>query len=61
MNKQFGSFLRGLRLARNLGLRAFARVVDLQPSNYCNIENGVIAPPSGETLERIPSLGGNAG
>jgi transcriptional regulator with XRE-family HTH domain len=49
----FGEFIREKRLALGLSLRTFAREVGMQPSNYCNVENGVLPPPSAEGVERI--------
>jgi len=49
----FGEFVRELRLARGMSIRTFAREVGLQPSNYCNMENGVLAPPPADGVERI--------
>jgi transcriptional regulator with XRE-family HTH domain len=53
MKRTFGEFLKDKRLALDLSLREFARKIDMQPSNYCNIESDVLSPPGGETLERI--------
>src|SRR5438552_17227056 len=53
MENKFGHFLKARRLALDLGLREFARQVGLQPSNYCNVEAGVLPPPPREALERI--------
>src|SRR5262245_66128125 len=53
----FGEFLRAQRLRAGLGLRAFAEVAGLQPSNLSNIEHGRIAPPQDKaTLEEFASL-----
>jgi transcriptional regulator with XRE-family HTH domain len=53
MKPTFGEFLKAKRLALDLSLREFAKKVGMQPSNYCNVEAGVLPPPRGETLERI--------
>ncbi len=51
--KTFGDFIKGKRLALDLSLREFAGRVEMQPSNYCNVEAGVLPPPPAEGLERI--------
>ena len=53
MPKTFGQFLKDKRLALDLSLREFARRVGMQPSNYCNVEAGVLPPPPAETLEKL--------
>jgi transcriptional regulator with XRE-family HTH domain len=42
----FSDFLRKKRLEKGLGLREFARLVKMQPSNYCNVESGSLPPPA---------------
>lgn len=51
--KTFGDFIKSKRLALDLSLREFASEIGMQPSNYCNVEAGVLGPPRGEQLERI--------
>ncbi|MEW6009570.1 MAG: helix-turn-helix transcriptional regulator [Candidatus Omnitrophota bacterium] len=52
--EHFGEYLRKLRLERRIGLRSFAKVLGIQPSNLCNIEIGQLnAPRSPELLHRI--------
>ena len=53
MPTAFGHFLKEKRLALDLSLREFARRVDMQPSNYCNVEADVLPPPPAETLDRL--------
>jgi transcriptional regulator with XRE-family HTH domain len=56
MKKTFGGFLKERRLALDLSLREFAAKIGMQPSNYCNVEAGVLDPPPAETLERITKV-----
>jgi Predicted transcriptional regulators len=53
MATTFGQFLKEKRLALDLSLREFARQVGMQPSNYCNVEADVLAPPPPESLEKL--------
>ena len=53
MNESSGEFVRRKRLALGVSMRAFARQVGMQPSNYCNVENGVLPPPPAEGVGRI--------
>jgi transcriptional regulator with XRE-family HTH domain len=53
MPTTFAKFLKEKRLALDLSLREFARRVGMQPSNYCNVEADVLAPPPAETLEKL--------
>ena len=52
----FEKFLRKKRLQRKLGLREFARLIGLQPSNYCSIESGSLPAPSENKLRRISEI-----
>src|SRR5437868_5219945 len=42
----FGPLLRDLRLKANLGLRRFAELIGIKPSNLSDIENGRRHPPA---------------
>lgn len=52
-NLTFDRFLREKRLGKNLGLREFARLIGMQPSNYCSIEAGSLPAPPEDKLRRI--------
>lgn len=56
MKNAFGEFVREKRLALGLSMRSFAREVGMQPSNYCNIENGVLPPPSEDGVKKIAAV-----
>ena len=53
--QSFGQLLKKLRIEKaNIGLRRFADLVDLQPSNLSNIEQDKIPPPANKkTLDCI--------
>jgi transcriptional regulator with XRE-family HTH domain len=55
MGLNFGQLLKKIRIEEaNIGLRSFAELVELQPSNLSNMERGKIpAPANKETLDRI--------
>lgn len=50
----FGSFIKSLRIERDIGLREFCRRISYDASNWSKIERGILAPPQDETkLESI--------
>jgi transcriptional regulator with XRE-family HTH domain len=49
----FGATLASLRRSHQLGLRAFARIVRIDPGYLCLIEHGKVPPPSDEVLTRM--------
>lgn len=53
----FAAFLKRKRLVKGLGLREFARIIDMQPSNYCCIESGSLPPPSNKLDVMVSALG----
>lgn len=52
MKESFGTYLRELRLAKNLSLRKFSKLVGWLPSNLSNLENDKINPPRDLTILR---------
>lgn len=52
----FSAFLKK-RLVKGLGLREFARIIDMQPSNYCCVESGSLPPPSNKLDVMASTLG----
>ena len=49
----FGDWVKKRRMELRMTLRAFAERSGLDPGNLSRYERGVLAPPQGETLERI--------
>jgi len=54
--KTFESFLKEKRLKKNLGLREFAKLIGIQPSNYCSIESGSLPAPPEDKLRLIAKV-----
>ena len=49
--QSFGQLLKKLRIEKaNIGLRRFAELVELQPSNLSNIEQSKIPPPANSKM-----------
>jgi len=48
--RTFGAELKRLRMASGMGLRVFANLIDMAPSNLSNIERGKIPPPAGKKM-----------
>ena len=54
--QKFGADLRSLREAKGFGLRQFAREIPLTSGYECNLEYGLIAPPSVKVLCRMAEV-----
>lgn len=53
--KNFGSYLKELRLKAGFGLRRFANLIEMKASNLCDIEHGRRRMPK-ERLESIADV-----
>jgi transcriptional regulator with XRE-family HTH domain len=56
-NLQFGEYLRQLRLKAGFGLRRFAVLVEMKPSNLCDIEYGRRSIPKDALHQIAEALG----
>jgi transcriptional regulator with XRE-family HTH domain len=52
----FGATVASLRRSHQLGLRAFARAIKMDPGYLSHIEHGKVPPPSDEVLMRMAEL-----
>ena len=53
MDNKFGETIRELRINKDLGLREFAKQLEITPAYLSNIERGKFNPPSEEKIIRI--------
>lgn len=44
-DRYFGTYLKKIRLEKGFGLRRFAKLIAILPSNLCHIETGRQSPP----------------
>ena len=54
--QQFGVELRSLRQAKGMGLRQFARAIPVTSGYACNLEYGLVAPPSVPVIYRMAEV-----
>lgn len=54
--QMFGTELRSLRHAKGMGLRQFARAIPLTSGYECNLEYGLVAPPSVSVIYRMAEV-----
>lgn len=53
-DRYFGTYLKKIRLEKGYGLRKFAKLINILPSNLCHIETGRQSPPrSTEWLKKV--------
>ena len=52
-NQAFGARVRQLREARGIGLRRFAKVVELSPTYLSKVERGQLPPPAEDKVLAI--------
>jgi len=55
-NQTFGKYIKNLRLARNIGQREMARVVEISPSYLNDIENNKRDAPRKEIIKKIADI-----
>jgi transcriptional regulator with XRE-family HTH domain len=52
--KTFGEYIKSLRISREITLRDFCKIINVDPSNWSKVERGINPPPkSKEILEEI--------
>ena len=50
----FGEFVKGKRIAKEISLRKFSLLIDVDASNWSKVERGLLSPPQDENkLELI--------
>ncbi len=53
MANKFGKTIRNLRMVKEIGLREFARQIDITPAYLSNVERGEFKPPSEEVIIKM--------
>lgn len=57
VKETLGSYLKKTRLEKGFGLRKFAKLIGILPSNFCHIESGKHLPPQNpETLKKMADV-----
>ena len=54
--QSFGEQLRERRIAKGIGLRAFAKDVGVSPTYLSQVEQGKVDPPTADRVKRIAEL-----
>ena len=54
--QSFGELLRERRIAKGIGLRAFAKDVGVSPTYLSQVEQGKVDPPTADRVKRIAEL-----
>ena len=54
--QSFGERLRDRRIAKGIGLRAFAKDVGVSPTYLSQVEQGKVDPPTADRVKRIAEL-----
>ena len=54
--QEFGKEIRSRRQAKGMGLRQFARAIPLTSGYQCNLEYGLVAPPSVSVIYRMAEV-----
>lgn len=56
MKKTFGAFISEKRLAKNISLRGFSRMVEISPEYLSKIENNLRTAPKDHVLNKIAEV-----
>ena len=54
--RRFGEYVREVRLAKRIGLRACAEAIGLGAGHYSNVEHGRVGPPDEPMLVKLAAL-----
>jgi transcriptional regulator with XRE-family HTH domain len=54
--RRFGAYIREVRLAKRIGLRAFADAIGLAAGHYSNVEHGRVTPPSEPIIVKMAEV-----